>query len=201
MRHFAGLTIAAQNAGFQQLMRATAPRLRAKAARTVDIGGATSGDQSLWALNKGVLSLAFGRARIDFAARSVDDFNAERYEATPSVGSFIKRAATADLDILRIVLSDGGRRLEYASEDGTSVTNDARILALAEDFDGSTVARAVVAAEGRDLGVNLESSTSSGQARSIFYVSTLAQSLLPLVLDMDAVEQRELESIFTRDEG
>lgn len=201
MKHFSGLTIAAQNEGFQQLMRAAAPRLRAKAARTVGVDASANASAAVWALNKGVLSLGLGRARLDFAARSVTDFGAEGYEASPSVRSFVKRAKGAELDVRRVVLSDGDRSLEYVSEDGTSVVDDARIQSIAEDFDGSTVARAVVAVEGRDLGIAFDSSTGSGHTRSIFYVSTLAQALLPLVVDLSAEEASELGSLFERDEG
>jgi hypothetical protein len=196
MKHFAGITIAAQHDGFQQLMRAAAPRLKAKAARTVGVDASENTNEAVWALNKGVLSLGLGRARVDFAASSVKDFGVEGYEATPSVHSFVKRAKDADLNVLRVVLSNGDRSLEYVSKDGTSVVDDARIQDIANDFDGSTVARAVVAAEGRDLGINLESSTGSGHTRSIFHVSTLAQSLLPLVLELNTQEQDELQAIF-----
>ena len=200
MKHFSGLTIAAQNEGFQQLMRAAAPRLRAKAARTVGVDASVNAS-AVWALNKGVLSLGLGRARLDFAARSVTDFGSEGYEASPSVRSFVRRAKSAELDVRRVVLSDGERSLEYVSEDGTSVVDDARIQSLAEDFDGSTVARAVVAVEGRDLGIAFDSSTGSGHTRSIFYVSTLAHALLPLVVDLSAEEASELRDLFEGDEG
>ena len=201
MKHFAGLTIAAQNEGFQQLMRAAAPRLRAKAARTVGVDASANASKAVWALNTGVLSLGLGRARLDFAAKSVTDFGADGHEASPSVRSFVSRAKNAELKVLRVVLSDGDRSLEYVSEDGTSVVDDARIQSLAEDFDGSTVARAVVAAEGRDLGIAFDSSTGSGRTRSIFYVSTLAQTLLPLVVDLTPDEADELRSLFDRVEN
>lgn len=200
MKHFAGLTIAAQNEGFQQLMRAAAPRLRAKAARTVGIDASANASRAVWALNAGVLSLGLGRARLDLAARSVKDFAADGYEAFPSVRSFVRRAQNAEINVLRVVLSDGDRSLEYVSEDGTSVVDDARIQSLAEDFDGSTVTRAVVAAEGRDLGIAFDSSTGFGHTRSIFYVSTLAQALLPLIVDLTPEETAELQSLFERDE-
>jgi len=200
MKHFSGLTIAAQNEGFQQLMHAAAPRLKAKAARTVGVDATQNDSPAVWALNDGILSLGIGRARIDFAGRSVSDFVADGHEASPTVRSFVRQAKAADLRVLRVVLSNGDRSLEYVSEDRTSVVDDARIQDIAEDFDGSTVARAVVAAEGRDLGINLESSTGSGHTRSIFYVSTLAQSLLPLVLDLNLEEQRELRTVFSVDD-
>lgn len=199
MKHFSGLTLSAQNESFQQLMRAAAPRLKAKAARTVGVDATENVGRPVWALNGGILSLGLGRAQIDFAARSISDFIAEGFLASPSVRSFVKQAKAADLNILRVVLSNSDRSLEYVSEDGTSVVNDARIQDIAEDFDGSTVARAVVAAEGRDLGINLETSTGSGHTRSVFYVSTLARSLLPLVLELNTQEQDELQALFSEE--
>jgi hypothetical protein len=196
MKHFTGLTISAQNEGFQMLMRAAASRLRAKAVRTVGVDATANASEPVWALNGGVLSLALGRARLDFTAKSVTDFEVDGYEASPAVRSFVRRAKSAELNVLRVVLSDGDRRLEYVSEDGTSVVDDARIQSLAEDFDGSTVARAVVAAEGRDLGIAFDSSTGSGKTRSMFYVSTLAQALLPLVVDLTPGEEGELRRLF-----
>lgn len=79
--------------------------------------------------------------------------------------------------------------------------DDARIQNIAEDFDGSTVARAVVAVEGRDLGTAFDSSTGSGHTRLIFYVSTLAQALLPLVVELSAEEANELGSLFEKNKG
>lgn len=64
--------------------------------------------------------------------------------------------------MLRVALSNGDWSLEYESENGTTVVDDARIQNTAVELDGSTVSRAVVAAESRDLGINLESSTGTG---------------------------------------
>lgn len=199
-KHFSGLTIASQNEGFQQLMRAAAPRLKAKAARAVGVEATENPVHAVWSLNDGILTLGLGRARMDFAARSVTDLVPVGYESSPSVRSFVKRAKAAQSHVLRVVLSNGDRSLEYVSEDGTSVVNDARIQNIAEGFDGSIVSRAVLTAEGRDLGINFETSTGSGHTRSIFYISTLAQSLLPLVLDLNRHEEDALQNLFSRDD-
>lgn len=74
IKQSSGLSIAARNEGFQHLMRAAAPRLRSKAAGTVGVDASTSASAAISALNKGVLSLGLGRARLDFASRSATDF-------------------------------------------------------------------------------------------------------------------------------
>lgn len=198
-KHFAGLTVSGENEGFQQLMRAAAPRLKAKAARTVGIREVDESAGVVWALNAGILSLELGRARVDFAPRSVEEFRTGGIDASPTVASFVRRAVGADLNVLRVVLSNEDRSLEYASEDGTSVVNDERIQNIADEFDGSIVSRAVVGAEGRDLGINLETATGSGRTRSVFYVSSLARSLVPLVADLNEEERGLLREVFELD--
>ncbi|MET3637428.1 hypothetical protein [Curtobacterium oceanosedimentum] len=198
-KHFAGLTVSGENQGFQQLMRAAAPRLKAKAARTVGLRETEESQGVIWALNAGILSLDIGRARVDFAPRSVEEFKASGIDASPTVSSFVKRAVNAEINVLRVVLSNEDRSLEYASEDGTSVVNDERIQNIADEFDGSVVSRAVVGAEGRDLGINLETSTGFGRTRSVFYVSSLVRSLVPLIADLNEQERGQLVDVFDLD--
>lgn len=204
MKHLAGLTISTSNAGFQRLMRAAAPRLKAKAIRATGVNEAAASDvesSAVWAVNGGILTLRVGRVQVDLSPRSVDEFAVDGYESSPTVKAFVRRAREVDLNVLRVVLSDGDRTLEYASEDGTSVVNDERITALADGFNESTVARTVVRAEGRPMNISFDSSTGVGHTRTIFQVSSLVQSLVPLLLDMTEAESTELRELFEEPEA
>lgn len=196
LAHFAGMTVSDAHAGFQMLMRAAAPRLKAKGARAVDLDGERLAAPR-WAVKNGRLTLAIDRARLEFVARSVDDFETPGAVATPSVRLFAKRAQDANLSVVRVTLTSGDRRLDYASEDGTSVTGDDRLIALESDFGSrATVVKAAVHAEGKELRVTMTSATASGGTRSIFHVSTLARTALPLIADLDQQTQKVLGELF-----
>ncbi|PYY65527.1 hypothetical protein DEJ30_00180 [Curtobacterium sp. MCPF17_003] len=156
---------------------------------------------AVWAVNNGILTLRVGRAQVDLSPRSVDEFAVDGYALSPTVKAFVRRAREVDLNVLRVVLSDGDRTLEYASEDGTSVVDDERITALADGFNESTVARTVVRAEGRPMNISFDSSTGVGHTRTIFHVSSLVQSLVPLLLDMTEAESTELRELFEEPEA
>lgn len=195
--HLAGLTIADTHAGFQMLMRAAAPRLKAKGARATAIDGEPL-EAPRWAVNAGRLRLAVDSARLEFVARSIDDFSAQGIATAPSVRTFVRRAQEAELNVVRVTLTSGNRRLDYASEDGTSVAGDDRLITIEGDFgQGATVVRAAVDAEGKELAVAMDTATISGGTRSIFYVSTLAQVGVPLIADLDRGARLALSELFT----
>ncbi|MBG0719348.1 hypothetical protein G3N18_15020 [Microbacterium sp. 2C] len=200
LTHFAGITISEQHAGFQMLMKAAAPRLKAKGARAVDLDG-VSLPAPKWAVSDGRLSLAILKARVEFVARSIEDFASDGVDASPSVRVFTQRAQDADLKIMRVTLSSGDRRLDYSSEDGTSVTGDDRLIALESDIGADpTVLRASVEAEGREVGVQMQTATASGHTRSLFYVSTLARTALPLLTELGAEGRDALNVLFEPEE-
>lgn len=201
LSNFAGLTIAQTHPGFQMLMNAAAPRLKAKAARVYGFEEEAS-ERARWALANGKLLLALGRSRLEFAVKSIEDFESDGEEAASSVESFVHRAKAADLTIQRVVLSSDDRKLEFTSADGTSVAADDRLLALEEEVGvGTVVSKAFVFVEGRELGINLDSSTASGNTRSQFYVSSLSQTMLPLTMDLTSTEQIELARVFEAPEA
>jgi hypothetical protein len=200
LSHFSNITISDQHPGFQMLMKAAAGRLNAKGARAVQLDAELLSPPR-WAVNDGRLSLAIQDARLEFVDRSIEDFVAEGVDVSPSVRVFADRAQKADLKVLRVSLSSNDRRLDFASEDGTSVAGDDRLVALESDIGiGATVLRASVETEGRELGVSMLSGTASGHTRSLFYVSTLAKTLLPLVTELSERGQSELNALFTADE-
>lgn len=200
LAHFANLTISNEHAGFQMLMRAAAPRLKAKGARAVQLDASLL-DEPRWAVNDGRLSLAIQDARLEFVARSIEDFVSSGVDVSPSVSVFAERARSADLKVMRVTLSSGDRRLDFASEDGTSVTGDERLIALESDIGaGATILRASVDAEGRELSVAMQSGTASGNTRSLFWMSSLATTLLPLVTDLSDEGREELNRVFTEDD-
>jgi hypothetical protein len=200
LSHLASITISDQHQGFQMLMQAAASRLNAKAARAVQLDAALLSPPR-WAVNDGRLSLAIQDARLEFVDRSIDDFVAAGAGVSPTVRVFAARAQEASLKVLKVSLSSNDRRLDFASEDGTSVAGDDRLVALESDIGaGATVLRASIDAEGRELGVSMQSSTASGHTRSLFYVSTLAKTLLPLVTDLGEQGQSELDDLFVNRE-
>lgn len=200
LSHFSNTTISDAHVGFQMLMKAAAPRMHAKGARATQLDAELLAAPR-WAVNDGRLFLAIQDTRIEFVDRSIEDFVSEGVDASPSVRIFAERAQRANLNVLRATLSSGDRRLEFASEDGTSVAGDERLVALESDIAiGATVVRASVRAEGRELGVVMQTATASGHTRSLFSVSTLAMTLLPLVADLSADGRNELESLFATDE-
>lgn len=200
LSHFSNITISDKHAGFQMLMKAAAPRLNAKGARAMQLDADVL-SAPRWAVSDGRLSLAIQDARLEFVDRSIEDFVSDGVDASPSVRTFAERAQLANLNVLRATLSSEDRRLEFASEDGTSVAGDERLVALESDIAiGATVIRASVGVDGRELGVAMQTSTVSGHTRSLFYVSTLAKTLLPLVADLSARGRDELESLFAMDE-
>lgn len=196
LSHFANITISDQHPGFQMLMQAAAHRLNAKGARAVQLDAELL-TPPRWAVNDGRLSLAIQDARLEFVDRSIEDFAAEGVDVSPTVRVFANRAQQANLNVLRVSLSSNDRRLDFASEDGTSVAGDDRLVALESDIGvGATVLRASVDAEGRELGISMLSGTASGHTRSLFYVSTLVRTLLPLVTDLSEQGQSELDALF-----
>lgn len=200
LAHFENLTISDEHAGFQMLMRAAAPRLLAKGARAVQLD-AEPLDSPRWAVNDGRLSLAFRDARLEFVARSIEDFISSGVGTSPSVRVFVDRARGADLKVMRVTLSSRGRRLEYLSEDGTSVTGDERLIALESDIGaGATILRASVDTEGRELSIAMQTGTASGNTRSLFWMSSLATTLLPLVTDLSEDGRAELVQLFAESE-
>lgn len=201
LAHLSSITISGQHAGFQMLMKAAARRLTAKGARAIQLDAARISPPR-WAVTDGRLSLAIQDARIEFVDRSIEDFVSEGVDASPSVRVFVSRAKKAELKVLRVSLSSDDRRLEFASEDGTSVAGDDRLVALESDLGvGASVLRAAVATEGRELGIAMQSGTASGHTRSLFYVSTLAKTLLPLLTDLSSEGQEELDQLFADDEN
>jgi hypothetical protein len=200
LAHFSNVTISDQHPGFQMLMQAAATRLNAKGARAVQLDAQLL-TSPRWAVDDGRLSLAIRDARLEFVDRSVEDFTSAGVDASPSVRVFAARAQKAGLKVLRVSLSSNDRRLDFASEDGTSVAGDDRLVALESDIGvGATVLKATVETNGRELGVSLQSGTASGHTRSLYYLSTLVKTLLPLVTDFDDEGRAELDALFRNDD-
>ena len=186
IEHLRGLTISAENVSFQALMLAGAPRLVAKAAR-ISARDSAAVAQLQWAVIDGTLTLLIGSVRMQFASRSRDEFKAPAEDLSPDVRTFTSRARKSGANVQRIVLGSRDRRLEFASEDGTSVVADERVDALEKELGADTsVRRAVVASEGRDLAVDFATATVAGNTNARFELFSLARVAVALLVDGEA---------------
>jgi len=192
----AGLELAAANLNFQRLMIAVASRLTVKAARVVAVDAEQQ--ELMWAVSGGVLTAASGQLRVQFAPNTLEDFSLDGVDVTVSVPDFERRAANASIHVSGITLRAGERRLEYASEDGTSINGDRALESVGLSLgDTAQVIRAEVRADGRDLHFNLESATAYGNTRSKYPLSAVLEVAAGLSVQMDAKNLSEVQSIRT----
>ncbi|WOF23666.1 hypothetical protein N8K70_03025 [Microbacterium betulae] len=183
--HLSGLSVSAENEAFQALLRAAAPRLVAKAARLVE-SDSDRVDGLRWGTAHGLLTLLVGTLRVQFADRSQNEFASSGTDLSPSATRFRARAQANQTTVLRIVLASDDRRLEFVSEDGTSLVADNRIDRLEEQLGvAAKVRRAVVETRGPEMTVDFSSSTVGGNTSAKFSVQSLTDAVAGLLVDRD----------------
>lgn len=185
----------AANTNLQRLMGALARRLSVKAARVTALEADVL--ESSWAVASGLLTYATGKLRFQFAAHSLNEFVIDGVDVTASALAFASRADAANVHLTGLTFRSEGRRLDYASEDGSSVTGDQAVESLGASLGtDALVTRAGVKADGREMHFNLETATAHGNTKSRFPLSTVLPLAAGLSKELDSNEQETLAALF-----
>ena len=169
---------------FQRLIRAAAPRLKVRSCRVVADNESDIVD-SRWFANGAELGLKFGAWTILFSGGRLADFSQPGIESSLTVDALKRRAEQHDVRVSEITIASSNRRLDYATEDDSSITADEALTAIGFSLGaGASVSRATVRTGAADLQVDVPTSTAHGRTASTFYMSSIALSSLPLLLPL-----------------
>ena len=186
---------------FQRLLMGNAHRLQAKACRVSGPVGTV--DAPRWSVSANTLVLDLEQARVQFAPRRVSDLpsTGPADAVPPSVSDLAVRAATADVEVEEVRLSNGESTLSYASEGGLDVAQDAALSEVANVLPRSavTVAVARVGTAGRTVRCNFNTLTATGNSSAKFYVAELAAIAVPLLVSLTEEEQATLRAHVSSD--
>lgn len=175
----------------QRLMMAIGGTLKAKATRIV-LSASLGTTSPRWFARDGELGLQVKAHEIILAGKSIKEFSREGEESDVSISSLRSRAEKADIRLSEVEIRTGDRRLNYATADGTDVTEDSRLLEMEETMGTSSRVKSAVALVGtgqRELKSDFSTSTSHGNTASSFYVSEMIKNGVPLFLDLEPSEK------------
>lgn len=173
----ARLTRSGEHANFQRLVSGALRGLTVKAIRMTS-NSSEHLSQPRWSAGAGLLHLGVGPSRFSFAPRNLDEFVEEGVDLDLSARAFVQRARTAGASVSAVSVEVDDRVVDYSSVDGSSVTEDDRLLNVADSVGRGRVRSASVTAAARNLQIHFDSSTAYGVTRTQFpLVPALTASL------------------------
>ena len=179
------LEVDQEHENFQRLIRAAARNLKVRSCRVASLSGEHIA-AARWFAAHGELGLRFRDLTILLSAKNLAEISRPGVSQEVSVATVAERAVKAEIDLSEVTIDANDRRLDYATADGTSVTDDARLTALHASMGRSAyVSRVVVQNAATDLLVDFKTSTARGRTASNFFMSTIVMKSIPLLADLD----------------
>jgi hypothetical protein len=178
----ARLTRSGEHANFQRLVSGALRNLTVKAIRMTS-NSSEHISTAKWSASAGLLHLGVGRSRFSFASQNLDEFVEEGVDLDLSARAFLSRARAAGTNVSAVSVEVDDRVVDYSSVDGSSVTEDDRLLNVADSVGRGRVRSASVTAGARNLQVHFENSTAYGTTRTQFPLVAALTASVSLLTD------------------
>ena len=184
-----GLEIPTDHANFQRLVGANAADLRAKVCRIVDAPQGEK-DRARWFASDGDLGLRLERFTFLFSDKKIADLPASVSPDSVSVDNLQDRAGAREVTVSEVVISEGPRRLNYATSDGTSIFQDTRLSEI-----GSTMGRdalvtsASLSLPGKTMSIDFRTSTIRGETVARYTLPEFSEVGIPMLAQLDRTER------------
>jgi hypothetical protein len=172
----------AANSNLQRLLSGAAHRLLAKACSVTKVQSSVTEPQ--WEIVSGTLTLRTSEHRIHFAPRYQNQLPSSNGPVEPvTVTELQTRAAMAEVMISDVKLSNGDSVISYGSEERPDVSQDDILAAVESAIDGSHVIAATARVGGgeRTVRCNLATAVAAGNSNSMYHVTELAATAVPLL--------------------
>lgn len=189
----ARLTRSGDHTNFQRLVAGALGGLKVKAIRMTS-NSSEHLSTPRWSAGAGLLHLAIGPSRFSFAPRNLEEFVDDGVDLDLSARAFVERARAAGAKISAVSVEVDDRLVDYSSIDGSSVTDDDRLLSVADSVGRGRVRTASVTSGDRNLQIHFDSSTAYGTTRTQFPLVRALTSTVSLLTETPGVVLADSES-------